>query len=811
MSAGKIDRLMEVLAALYPERAPSIGNHTDLYRLTDNIPQGDIAWNSFSVQYNHDLLNINTPRLPWMDQTYKVWFRNPLDVLENQIRNPDFRHEMDYSPKRIFYKGKRRYENLMSGNWAWEQVDKIAQDSSTHGAMFAPVVLGSDKTTVSVATGQNDYYPLYISLGNVHNSDFLLSQGNILSPLCPHMSTPRITMCPDGQYRRVIYGLGPYIADYPEQALLACIVQNWCPKCTALPSNLDAMGAFPRTHTHTDVLVNTGGIELRELWDDYGIVGDLFPFTMAFPRADIHELLAPDLLHQVIKGTFKDYVVTWVEKYILQTYPKAQAEQILADIDRRIAVVPSFPGLRHFYQGRGFKQWTGDDSKGLMKVYLPAIAGHLPARMVQAVAALINFCYLVRRNVIDEDTLAEIDESLCRFHEHREIFRDLGVSPEGFSFPRLHSLIHYSFLITQFGAPNGLCSSITKSKHIKTVKHTFRRSNSNKPLGQMLVTNQQVDKLAAARVDFTSRGMLDGPNVVGPLLDLMHNRHPLSNTDNANAQALPPENGAPAAQPNEDAEDIRTIDDVVDEPESYSEITLAKTHAAGQADQTVLVRKLPRNIHALARFIRQPDLSLLTRHFLHAQLHPESPIPASQIAEHELPHITSKVYVHTSVWAVFYAPSDLSGIGGLRHEWIRSTASWYGGPARRDCIFVGNSDLPDAPGMRGLLVARVHLFFSLIHDGIKYPCALVHWFSLVGDEPCNETGMWKVTPDFRGGKRCLEVIHLNTILRGAHLIGISGTSFLPSDPDFTFDKSLDVFQSFYVNKYVDHHAHEIVF
>ena len=35
--------------------------------------------------------------------------------------------------------------------------------------MFAPVILGSDKTTVSVATGQNDFYPLYLSLGNVHN------------------------------------------------------------------------------------------------------------------------------------------------------------------------------------------------------------------------------------------------------------------------------------------------------------------------------------------------------------------------------------------------------------------------------------------------------------------------------------------------------------------------------------------------------------------------------------------------------------------------------------------------------------------
>lgn len=38
------------------------------------------------------------------------------------------------------------------------------------GAMFLPVVLGSDKTTVSVATGQNEYCPLYLSPGNLHNN-----------------------------------------------------------------------------------------------------------------------------------------------------------------------------------------------------------------------------------------------------------------------------------------------------------------------------------------------------------------------------------------------------------------------------------------------------------------------------------------------------------------------------------------------------------------------------------------------------------------------------------------------------------------
>ena len=63
----------------------------------------------------------------------------------------------------------------------------------------------------------------------------------------------------------------------------------------------------------------------------------------------------------------------------------------------RIAAVPPFPGLCRFPEGHGFKQWTGDDSKALMKVshiyqiftgleeiqvYLPAIAGYVPAQMV---------------------------------------------------------------------------------------------------------------------------------------------------------------------------------------------------------------------------------------------------------------------------------------------------------------------------------------------------------------------------------------------------------------------------------------------
>lgn len=48
--------------------------------------------------------------------------------------------------------------------------DIISEDPETLGSTFVPVILGSDKTTVSVATGANDYYPLYASIGSVRNN-----------------------------------------------------------------------------------------------------------------------------------------------------------------------------------------------------------------------------------------------------------------------------------------------------------------------------------------------------------------------------------------------------------------------------------------------------------------------------------------------------------------------------------------------------------------------------------------------------------------------------------------------------------------
>ena len=59
------------------------------------------------------------------------------------------------------------------------------------------------------------------------------------------------------------------------------------------------------------------------------------PFTNDFLRADIHEMLSPDILHQLIKGGFKDHLVDWVERYLIRIHGPAEAKKILDEINRR--------------------------------------------------------------------------------------------------------------------------------------------------------------------------------------------------------------------------------------------------------------------------------------------------------------------------------------------------------------------------------------------------------------------------------------------------------------------------------------------
>jgi Plavaka transposase len=207
-----------------------------------------------------------------------------------------------------------------------------------------------------------------------------MSPSTILKPLAPGMITPVILRCPDGHYRRVIYDLAAFIADYLSRYILQMPFKDgvqgkdwvpWSESCiwlkfiagvptTALPNDID--GECGRiTREFTNDLLDTLDSK-TSMWDEYGIDSDVLvritfylrptistieaniwlftssrfqPFTFDFPRADILEILTLDLLHQLIKGTFKDHLVTWVCDYLALEHGEAHAKSILDDIDRR--------------------------------------------------------------------------------------------------------------------------------------------------------------------------------------------------------------------------------------------------------------------------------------------------------------------------------------------------------------------------------------------------------------------------------------------------------------------------------------------
>ncbi|KIO08717.1 hypothetical protein M404DRAFT_55554, partial [Pisolithus tinctorius Marx 270] len=145
----------------------------------------------------------------------------------------------------------------------------------------------------------------------------------------PAMIVPEIILCGNKYYQHITYALAAYIADYKEQVLLSCIIWNWCLKCLTDWESLD-----DDTLCHCCVHANTmiKEFDFYKLWDKHGIVGDIVvgvalqPFTNNFLHADIYTMLSPDILHQLIKGGFKDHLVNWVKCYLTHVHGKTEAE-----------------------------------------------------------------------------------------------------------------------------------------------------------------------------------------------------------------------------------------------------------------------------------------------------------------------------------------------------------------------------------------------------------------------------------------------------------------------------------------------------
>jgi len=199
--------------------------------------------------------------------------------------------------------------------------------------------------------------------------------------------------------------------------------------------------------------------------------------------------------------------------------------------------------------------------------------------------------------------------------------------------------------------------------------------------------------------------------------------------------------------------------------------------------------------------------------------HANTSLPSSESADYLDFTGEHPLTTYNSAVAIFYAPSDLSGAGGMRKERIRAVSHWRGSYPRLDTVLLkpsskSTSTSNDEPTVNSFSVARVRLFFSFEYHHASYECALVHDYQVVNPSPDEITGMAIVKRAMRGSLPRARVVPLNDILRAVHLIPVFsqlGTKKIPKKykHELTLDDS-QLFKLFYVNKFVDHHAFEIL-
>ena len=285
------------------------------------------------------------------------------------------------------------------------------QDALPRGATVLGVILSSDKTNISVITGNHMAHPVLISLANIDASihsksslhgylllallpiakfihknsrvrslmqDRLTHQvlDKILSPLKTAATVGIMMNDPVGNLRYCYTPLASWIADMPEESLLSATSPKTSPVTTATSKQFGDLFRHPaRTAAVTLAAIQAACAEssssdFKEFLKTirrYCLNGVIKPFWKGYPLSDPSIFFTPKVLHHIHR-MFWDHDLKWCITAVGA-----------AELDFRFSLLQTAVGYCAFMDGIStLKQVTGRDHRAVQRYIVGIIAGSVP-------------------------------------------------------------------------------------------------------------------------------------------------------------------------------------------------------------------------------------------------------------------------------------------------------------------------------------------------------------------------------------------------------------------------------------------------
>ncbi|KAG1747998.1 uncharacterized protein EDB91DRAFT_1235850 [Suillus paluster] len=406
-----------------------------------------------------------------------LYWHDPLECISTILNHPLFHDQLDFTPCKVYSIVQRLcrvYTEWMTGDDAWNMQSALPQ-----GATLLGTILSSDKTNISVLTGNHVAHPLLVSLANIHMNMRLKSSSNsfILTALLPVPKFLHKNKCMCGVLadHLIHQCLDIVLKPLKEATLRGVMLLD--------PQFGDSFCHEPRTASTTlaqlsVIRTQANPSDLQAFFQEaqkFPLNSDFEPFWQDWVIIDLSRFFTPETLH-VLHKEFWDHDAKWL------IFGVGELE-----MDFHFSVLQPVTSFQCFAEGiTKLKQVTGCCQRDIQCSIIAVSADAAPHGVLIAVRALMDFRYLVQSPSIDDNNLVHISAALNEFHANKDSIIDAGVHRgkgnkviNNWYILKLELMQSVVPSIRNSGVTAQWSADVTEHAHITEIKDPARSSNNN--------------------------------------------------------------------------------------------------------------------------------------------------------------------------------------------------------------------------------------------------------------------------------------------------------------------------------------------